>query len=69
MFTLTTRAVVAATLLAAAPATWAHAALHDGGLLANLLHLLTQSDHLAMAAAAAAAVAVVRRVTNSKRSR
>jgi hydrogenase/urease accessory protein HupE len=69
MPTPTTRAVLAATLLTATPMTWAHAALLDGGLLANLLHLLTQSDHLAMLAAAAVAVALGRRIASSKRSR
>ena len=69
MPTLTTRAALAATLLTATPATWAHAALHDGGLLASLAHLLTQSDHLAMLAAAAAAVAIIRHVANSERPR
>lgn len=67
MLTLTTRAVLAATLLTATPATWAHAALLEGGLLANLAHLLTQSDHVALLAAAA--VAIVWGITTSKRSR
>ena len=36
--------LLAATL--AAPAAWAHAGHHDEGLLATLLHTVTQHDHL-----------------------
>jgi hydrogenase/urease accessory protein HupE len=35
-----------ASLLAVAPATWAHPGLLDGNALASLMHLLTEPDHL-----------------------
>ena len=40
------RLILSTTLLTASPAAWAHPALFDGGLLGNLMHLLTQPDHL-----------------------
>jgi hydrogenase/urease accessory protein HupE len=38
--------VSVAGLLATAPAAWAHPGLLDGNALANLIHLLTEPDHL-----------------------
>ena len=35
-----------ASLLATAPVAWAHPGLFDGSALANLVHLLTEPDHL-----------------------
>jgi len=40
------KSIQLACLLAAAPTAWAHPANHDGSPLSNLIHLLTQPDHL-----------------------
>ena len=53
------RLILFTTLLSAAPVAWAHPALFDGGLLANLMHLLTQPDHLLLLAGIALAAGIV----------
>ena len=49
----------AAALLAAAPLAWAHPAVFDGSALANLVHLLTEPDHLLILAGAGLSVGVL----------
>ena len=53
------RLILSTSLLTAAPAAWAHPALFDGDLLANLMHLLTQSGHLLLLAGIGAAAGIV----------
>lgn len=53
------RLILFTTLLVAAPAAWAHPALFDGGLLGNLIHLLTQPDHLLLLAGIGVAAGIV----------
>jgi len=56
--------ILSTILLTAAPAAWAHPALFDGGLLANLMHLLTQPDHLLLLAGIGVAAAIFIAIRN-----
>ncbi len=56
-------------LLTAATAAWAHPALFDGGLLANLTHLLTQQDHLLLLAGIGVAAGIVMYITPKRNLR
>ena len=53
------RFVTAASLLAAAPVSWAHPGLFDGTVIANLAHLLTEPEHLLIIAGAGLAAAIL----------
>ena len=48
-----------ASLLTAAPASWAHPGLFDGSVVANLAHLLTEPDHLLILAGAGLAAGIL----------
>ena len=63
------RIILPITLLAAAPAAWAHPALFDGGLLGNLVHLLTQPDHLLLLAGICVATGIVMYITPKRNLR
>ena len=62
--TLSSNITLSTILLTAAPAAWAHPALFDGGLLANLMHLLTQPDHLLFLAGIGVAAGIVIYIRN-----
>ncbi|MEN8214540.1 MAG: HupE/UreJ family protein [Pseudomonadota bacterium] len=61
--------VLPASLLASSPAAWAHPALFDGSLLANLAHLLTQPDHLLLLGGVGLVAWVVMHTTKKSNSR
>ncbi len=63
------RVILFTVLLTAAPAAWAHAALFDGGLLANLAHLLTQPDHLLLLAGIGLAAGIIMYIRNKSNLR
>ncbi len=44
------KSILAACLLAATSTAWAHPAIYEGSALSNLIHLLTEPDHLLMLA-------------------
>ena len=58
------RLILSTVLLTTTPAAWAHSALFDGGLLANLMHLLTQADHLLLLAGVGLAAGIVIHITH-----
>ncbi|MBG7602273.1 MAG: HupE/UreJ family protein [Gammaproteobacteria bacterium] len=58
------RLILSTTLLTAAPAAWAHPALFDGGLLANLTHLFSQPDHLLLLAGIGVAAGIAMYIRN-----
>ena len=61
---LISRVIQTACLLAASPAALAHPALFDGSPVANLIHLLTQPDHLLMMAGIGLAAGILRHLKN-----
>ncbi len=63
------RLILSTILLTAPPAAWAHPALLDGGLLANLMHLLTQSDHLLLLAGIGLAAGIIMYIRNKSNLR
>ncbi|HBH34880.1 MAG TPA: hypothetical protein DDW45_00210 [Gammaproteobacteria bacterium] len=63
------RLILSTTVLTAVPAAWAHPALFDGGLLANLMHLLTQVDHLLVIAGIGLAAGIVMHIMNKSNLR
>ena len=67
--TLSSNITLFTTLLTAAPVAWAHPALFDGGLLANLMHLLTQPDHLLLLAGIGVAAGIVIYITPKRNLR
>ena len=67
--TLSSNITLFTTLLTAAPVAWAHPALFDGGLLGNLIHLLTQPDHLLLLAGIGVAAGIVIFITPKRNLR
>ncbi len=63
------RLILSTTLLTITPAAWAHPALFDGGMLANLMHLLTQADHLLLLAGIGLAAGIIMYIRNKSNLR
>ena len=56
------RLIAIASLLAVTPAAWAHPAVFNGSSLANLVHLLTEPDHLLILAGIGLAAGILWRI-------